>query len=102
MSIEQSFFQSIRDQPGDDAIRLIFADWLEEQGDPRGEFIRLQVELARLVTLNLRGNLIGVAGAKHLARTRFLSHIRHLSLDDPHDDVTREELRERFGGRIRF
>jgi hypothetical protein len=27
---------------------LIFADWLEEQGDPRGEMIRLQVHLAEL------------------------------------------------------
>jgi uncharacterized protein (TIGR02996 family) len=34
--------------PGDDALRLIFADWLEENGDPeRGEFIRVQMELAR-------------------------------------------------------
>lgn len=28
-----------------DGPRLVFADWLEERGDPQGEFIRLQVEL---------------------------------------------------------
>lgn len=28
--------------------RLVFADWLEERGDPRGEFIRLQCELETL------------------------------------------------------
>src|SRR5581483_3087358 len=34
--------------PEDDAVRLIYADWLEEHGEPeRGEFIRCQVELAR-------------------------------------------------------
>jgi uncharacterized protein (TIGR02996 family) len=37
-----AFLQNIRQQPHDDAPRLIFADWLEERGDPRGEFIRLQ------------------------------------------------------------
>ena len=34
-------------RPLDDDIRLVAADWLEEQGDPRGEFIRVQCELAR-------------------------------------------------------
>ncbi|MFK8115321.1 MAG: TIGR02996 domain-containing protein [Rubripirellula sp.] len=28
--------------------RLIYADWLDERGDPRGEFIRVQCELASL------------------------------------------------------
>jgi uncharacterized protein (TIGR02996 family) len=38
----ETFFQAILDQPDDDHLRLIFADWLEERGDPRGEFIRIQ------------------------------------------------------------
>lgn len=33
--------------PGDDAPRLVYADWLMEQRDPRGEFISLQCETAR-------------------------------------------------------
>lgn len=34
--------------PADDAPRLIFADWLDEHGEPeRAEFIRCQIELAR-------------------------------------------------------
>ncbi len=32
----------------DDVSRLVFADWLEEQGDPRGTLIRLQIERARM------------------------------------------------------
>jgi uncharacterized protein (TIGR02996 family) len=35
--------------PDDDAPRLVYADWLDEHGRPeRAQFIRLQVELARL------------------------------------------------------
>src|SRR5262249_45444097 len=46
MNQEDAFLQAIREEPDDDAVRLIFADWLEERGDPRGEFIRLQCALA--------------------------------------------------------
>lgn len=42
-----AFLASIRSSPTDDSPRLIFADWLEEHGQvERGEFIRVQVELA--------------------------------------------------------
>ncbi len=34
--MEEAFLQRMREQPDDDAARLIFADWLEEHGDPRG------------------------------------------------------------------
>src|SRR5262249_27660854 len=36
-----SFLQAIHDEPCEDAPRLVFADWLDEHDDPRGEFIRL-------------------------------------------------------------
>ena len=46
---EQSFLSAICDRPDDDTVRLVYADWLEESGQPaRGEFIRGQVELAGL------------------------------------------------------
>jgi uncharacterized protein (TIGR02996 family) len=42
----------IREAPEDDAPRLVFADWLEDQGDEaslaRAEFIRVQLRRARL------------------------------------------------------
>jgi uncharacterized protein (TIGR02996 family) len=42
------FLRVIAENPGDDAPRLVFADWLDEHGHPeRAEFIRLQIELAR-------------------------------------------------------
>lgn len=33
--------------PDDDGPRLVYADWLLAHGDPRGELISVQVELAR-------------------------------------------------------
>lgn len=48
MNDEQAFLAAIRENPEDDAIRLVFSDWLEEHGDPdRAEFIRVQCELAK-------------------------------------------------------
>jgi uncharacterized protein (TIGR02996 family) len=32
----------------DDAPRLVYADWLTDHGDPRGEFIQAQCRLARM------------------------------------------------------
>lgn len=43
----EPFLQEILAAPGDDGPRLVYADWLEERGDPRGEFIRIQCELAK-------------------------------------------------------
>jgi uncharacterized protein (TIGR02996 family) len=41
MSAAESFLQAIGDCPEDASLRLIYADWLEERGDRRGEFLRL-------------------------------------------------------------
>jgi uncharacterized protein (TIGR02996 family) len=47
-----AFWKAICAEPDDDTPRLVFADWLDEQGDPaseaRAEFIRAQVERAGL------------------------------------------------------
>jgi uncharacterized protein (TIGR02996 family) len=48
MTYDDAFLQSILENPDDDGLRLIYADWLDERGDSRGEFIRVQCELARL------------------------------------------------------
>jgi uncharacterized protein (TIGR02996 family) len=48
MTEEEAFIQAIADNPADDTPRLIFADWLEERGDPRAEFIRVQCALHQL------------------------------------------------------
>ena len=49
------FIAAIRAAPDDDAPRLVYADWLDEHGDsPRAEFIRVQCELARRESADLR------------------------------------------------
>jgi uncharacterized protein (TIGR02996 family) len=46
MTHDEAFLADIRANPDDDGVRLIYADWLEENGQPqRAEFIRVQVEL---------------------------------------------------------
>jgi uncharacterized protein (TIGR02996 family) len=46
---DRAFLDDIAANPEDDAPRLIYADWLDQQGQThRAEFIRLQVQLARL------------------------------------------------------
>ncbi len=43
---ERAFLDAITAQPDDDTARLVYADWLAENGDPdRGEFIRVEIEL---------------------------------------------------------
>lgn len=47
MSDGDRLFRAILESPRDDALRLVWADWLEEQGDAgRAEFVRVQFELA--------------------------------------------------------
>jgi uncharacterized protein (TIGR02996 family) len=46
MNWEQELWEAILQSPDDITPRLIYADWCDEQGDPRGEFIRIQCELA--------------------------------------------------------
>ena len=41
------FLKEIWAAPGDDGPREVFADWLQERDDPRGEFIALQLARAR-------------------------------------------------------
>ena len=49
MSTEAALLRAIRAMPDEDTPRLIYADYLDEEGDgPRAEFIRAQVERARL------------------------------------------------------
>jgi uncharacterized protein (TIGR02996 family) len=43
MNDDRAFIQSIQEHPDDDSRRLVYADWLEERGDARGEYLRLQV-----------------------------------------------------------
>ena len=49
MSERAAFISAILDNFADDTPRLVFADWLQEHGeDERAEFVRVQIEAARL------------------------------------------------------
>jgi uncharacterized protein (TIGR02996 family) len=72
MTERESFVQAIREAPDDFALRLVFADWLEEHDDPLGPFIRLQAELEpiRLEIENPRATELIAAERKALSRHR--------------------------------
>jgi uncharacterized protein (TIGR02996 family) len=48
MSDDQGFRRALRADPDDTVTRSVYADWLEERGDPRGTFLRLEAELTAL------------------------------------------------------
>ncbi|MGV3620764.1 MAG: TIGR02996 domain-containing protein [Archangium sp.] len=45
--LQRELLDAVYERPDDDTARLVFADALTEQGDPRGEFIALQFVHAR-------------------------------------------------------
>ena len=52
MASDNPFLQEVIAHPDSDEARLIYADYLEERDDPRGEFIRVQCELASCSVLS--------------------------------------------------
>ena len=42
MTDEDELLEAICAEPDRDEPRIVYADWLEQQGDPRGEFIHAQ------------------------------------------------------------
>jgi len=42
------FSKAVQAAPGDTELLLVYADWLEDRGDPRAEFLRVRVALGRL------------------------------------------------------
>jgi uncharacterized protein (TIGR02996 family) len=45
MRDEDGLLNAIKTNPGDDLPRLVYADWLDERDDPRGDFLRLHFAL---------------------------------------------------------
>jgi uncharacterized protein (TIGR02996 family) len=79
------FLADIRATPDDDAPRLIYADWLHDHGEPeRGEFIRVQCQLARLPatdprrpTMELREHQLLLANQERWTEQAFLAWLEH-------------------------
>src|ERR687888_336268 len=70
MAYEDAFLEAIIRDPDDDGLRLIYADWLDEHDDPRGEFIRVQCALARLPDDDPRRHELAVRERELLAAHR--------------------------------
>ena len=71
MTHDEAFLEALREHPEDDAPRLIYADWLDEHGDPaRAEFIRLQCELARRPMDDARYRILDLRAEQHLHENR--------------------------------
>lgn len=47
LATEAELLAAVLADPSDDAPRLVLADWMTERGDPRGELISVQCQLAR-------------------------------------------------------
>ncbi len=43
-----AFLNAIKEEPDDNSLRLILADYLEERDDPRGTFLRCETEIASM------------------------------------------------------
>ena len=70
--IEADLMKQVAADPDDDTPRLIMADWYDEQGDPRGQFIRAQCEMETLdwdtPRFDQLENEVDVAITKHRAK----------------------------------
>src|SRR5262245_19431054 len=44
---DETFIRAVVDSPDDEGPRLVYADWLEEHGDPRNAYVRAEHEWAR-------------------------------------------------------
>jgi uncharacterized protein (TIGR02996 family) len=67
MSEEKAFLQAIADRPYDASLRLVYADWLEERGDPRAQAIRAKCQYRQPITPQEIRHLAAIAAARQQA-----------------------------------
>jgi uncharacterized protein (TIGR02996 family) len=69
MLLARAFLGDITDNPADDTPRLVYADWLEDQGEPeRAEFIRVQCRVSRLSADDAEQRLLAAVESDLLRR----------------------------------
>lgn len=44
MTDDAAFIRAIREAPEDETTRLVYADWLDDRGDPRGRYLRTEAD----------------------------------------------------------
>jgi uncharacterized protein (TIGR02996 family) len=95
--MEEPFLRGLDANPSDDTLRLVFADWLEERGDNRGQLLRVAVALRNMAAadgsflclLHHLQELRSAVSAAWLVRA-----FRDLGEDDVRATVFRAMLRE--------
>ena len=71
MTDGQALLRAIIDHPDDDTLRLIYADWLDENDQPdRAAFIRLQIEAARAEPYSPQARSASLSASRLLNRHR--------------------------------
>jgi uncharacterized protein (TIGR02996 family) len=85
MTEREGLLRAICEAPDDDAPRLVYADWLDEHGDPlQAQFIRVQIELARLSKDERRRHSLAatIASCSDFRKWRYVpGHWPKLNLD---------------------
>jgi uncharacterized protein (TIGR02996 family) len=80
MNDEAGFRLALEDDPADDATRLAYADWLEERGDTRAEYLRLEHQLSqiplRLAQLRKQIDPVWLARVRKRGRGMFSDQFR--------------------------
>jgi uncharacterized protein (TIGR02996 family) len=102
------FLAKLLEVPGDDTTRLVYADWLDEQGDSisaaKAEFLRVTVQLAspmgRKGWRKERQKRLQQLAAK--LDTDWLAVVSRLPIENCHGKRTEEESRLRWRPLLRF
>lgn len=85
---EDAFIATIKDNPLSDGPRLVFADWLEEQGQcNRAEFIRVQIELAKRLPGDVHGQCEYSCGVPECRWYELIKTERRLLGKWPHEFI---------------
>lgn len=81
MMDEEELLQAIRENPDDLQLRLVYADWLEEQGHPQAELIRIQCELEQLPDHGKRRSALKFQEKEwlHKFRKRLIGRLRRIA-----------------------
>jgi uncharacterized protein (TIGR02996 family) len=96
MNDEDAFLRQILQAPADDTPRLVYADWLDERGDPvsvaKAEFLRTQHQLrGEVETKKLRRTLeFKLRELALVLRTEWLASVSHLLIENcpPRENTT--------------
>lgn len=94
MTDERALLTAILEEPNDDTRKLVYADWLDEHGDPRAEYLRLmiQVRSERIITPQQRKRHQTVSDELARLRTDEARAIRTRTFQqmEVHDPVVRQ------------